>query len=382
MKKRQQVNGQYAHNIPALLDETPISFYPNLARVLGVNEAIVLQQIWFYVNVNRENESERHHIDGKWWVYNSYKQWAKKFFPWLTARGVQSIILNLEKLKVLESMQGVEDKYDRRKWYTVDRDALTKVMQDADSADREGHSAKSALWEKQTLHTLDVQNLHEQKTENTTETTTESLPAANASSAHAVSHTHTSADMPVNQSSAAMAETLPASKQSTAQTNEVLSSPHLPISPAEVKAGKVMTKTARKKGKVKYMPDGSERHFTREECIRLVEELGAVTKAPAVGTDWSLYTDVGQDLVCATIPVEEFKAFFEFCEREANGLYKITVPILRANGRPSRYAAWRSNQSKTAISGVLAVSQAATPITPSQIAYNPQNDPSYRKKAQ
>ena len=136
---RQQKGGQYTHSIPALMDENPISFYPNLARVLGVNEAIVLQQIWFYVNVNRENESERHFHEDKWWVYNSYKQWSKRFFPWLTPRGVQSIILNLEKFKILESKQGFQDRNDRRKWYTVNRDELAKVLEEAGD-----HSAKSA----------------------------------------------------------------------------------------------------------------------------------------------------------------------------------------------------------------------------------------------
>jgi hypothetical protein len=45
---------QYAERIPGLLDEEPISFYPNAAVVFGVNEAIVLQQIYFYMNINRK----------------------------------------------------------------------------------------------------------------------------------------------------------------------------------------------------------------------------------------------------------------------------------------------------------------------------------------
>jgi hypothetical protein len=176
MKKRQQANGQYAHSIPSLMDETPISFYPSLAEVVGVNEAIVLQQIWFYINVNRENESDRHFHNGKWWVYNSYKQWSKKFFRWLTPRGVQSIILHLEELKILESAQGVSDKYDRRKWYTVNRAALNALLEDHYTHDTESalsHSAENAPSIMQNLHPLNVQKMHDEKTENTTEITTE-----------------------------------------------------------------------------------------------------------------------------------------------------------------------------------------------------------------
>jgi hypothetical protein len=169
-------SGQYAHKIPSLMDETPINFYAGLAEVIGVNEAIVLQQIWFYINVNRENESDRHYHDGKWWVYNSYEQWAKKFFRWLTPRGVQNVILHLEKLKILESTQGVSDKYDRRKWYTVNRDVLETVVDNhyAHSAENvSSHSAESAPSNVHNLHPLNVHKMHDEKTENTTERTTE-----------------------------------------------------------------------------------------------------------------------------------------------------------------------------------------------------------------
>jgi hypothetical protein len=187
-------SGQYAHKIPSLMDETPINFYAGLAEVIGVNEAIVLQQIWFYINVNRENESDRHYHEGKWWVYNSYEQWAKKFFRWLTPRGVQNVILHLEKLKILESTQGVSDKYDRRKWYTVNRDVLETVVDNhyAHSAENvSSHSAESAPSNVHNLHPLNVHKMHDEKTENTTERTTEKKETTLSASAE-------SAVFPVN----------------------------------------------------------------------------------------------------------------------------------------------------------------------------------------
>lgn len=171
---------KYAHRIPSLMDEQPINFYPHLAEILGVNEAIVLQQIWFYINVNRQNESERHFHDGKWWVYNSYKQWNARYFPWLNPRAIQVVILNLEKLNILESMQGVEDKYDRRKWYTVNLKALEDVIQKASK-----DSAKSAPSSVQDLDDDNVQNLHDEIPETTTEETTEKRKEIAPASANA-----------------------------------------------------------------------------------------------------------------------------------------------------------------------------------------------------
>lgn len=50
--------------------------FPSLAQLIGLNEAIVLQQVHFWMCVNWENEKDKsgyqtHLHDGRWWVYNA-----------------------------------------------------------------------------------------------------------------------------------------------------------------------------------------------------------------------------------------------------------------------------------------------------------------------
>lgn len=56
-----------------LFDERPIATNPVLVREIGLNEAIVLQQINFWLEVNKQNEKNFH--DAKYWTYNSIRAW-------------------------------------------------------------------------------------------------------------------------------------------------------------------------------------------------------------------------------------------------------------------------------------------------------------------
>lgn len=155
---------RYSERVPGLMAENSISVYPNLAKVLGLNEAIILQQIFFYMNVNQRKKSLRHFHDGKWWVYNSYKQWRDEHFVWLTPRGVQNFILKLEEKGILLSIQGVENPYDRRKWYTIDLEALGKAL---NASTLDGAQIACSTF---TDCTMDMHGLHDEYTESTTET--------------------------------------------------------------------------------------------------------------------------------------------------------------------------------------------------------------------
>lgn len=160
-----------------LMDESPIVVYPSLAKLLGINEAIVLQQMWFWINVKKSNENEtskRSLVDGKWWVWNSYREWCERDFIWLSERGLQNVILNLEKLGILESRQGVENSYDRRKWYTVNREKLESLVESEAM-----HHTKNVSSHDTKNVPSNIQKMNEQYTESTKENNKQ-LPIAKA----------------------------------------------------------------------------------------------------------------------------------------------------------------------------------------------------------
>lgn len=100
-----------------LLNEHPLQVLPSLAIAIGLNEAIILQQLHYWL-LKSKNERE-----GKRWVYNCYKDWQQQF-PFWSERTIKRIFRNLEKKKLVISYQWEKSEYDRRKWYTINYDVL------------------------------------------------------------------------------------------------------------------------------------------------------------------------------------------------------------------------------------------------------------------
>ena len=104
-----------------LIDDYPIQVLPKLAEEIGLNEAIVLQQMHYWLNTSK------HEHNGKKWIYNSYTSWHEQFKFW-SERTIKRIIYNLEKQELL--LTGNYNKYafDRTKWYTINYEKLNDIM--------------------------------------------------------------------------------------------------------------------------------------------------------------------------------------------------------------------------------------------------------------
>lgn len=103
-----------------LLDEPPILVYPSLAKTMGINKAIIFQQLHFLLNATKSAQTKNNFVDGRWWVYNSYPQWRNDYFPWLSIGAIKRLFLELEREGLVLSKQSVKSKADRRKWYAID----------------------------------------------------------------------------------------------------------------------------------------------------------------------------------------------------------------------------------------------------------------------
>jgi hypothetical protein len=100
-----------------LLSEHPLLVLPELAKKIGLNEAIVFQQIHYWTEINKKaNQNLR---DGYHWTYNSYEQWNEQF-PFWHVNTIKKTIANLEKARLIVSGNYNKLKIDRTKWYRVD----------------------------------------------------------------------------------------------------------------------------------------------------------------------------------------------------------------------------------------------------------------------
>ena len=92
------------------------SFDPDVARRVGVNAAVLYQNIVWWCARNAANGRNEH--DGQFWTYNSVKAWAA-LFPYLTGSQIRLALEKLESHGLIVSGTFNEVGYDRTKWYCV-----------------------------------------------------------------------------------------------------------------------------------------------------------------------------------------------------------------------------------------------------------------------
>lgn len=104
-----------------LIDDYPIQVLPKLAEEIGLNEAIILQQIHYWLN------SSKHNYDGKKWIYNSYPKWIEQF-PFWSESTIKRTITSLEKQNLVHVGNYNKAGFDRTKWYSINYTTLNKLM--------------------------------------------------------------------------------------------------------------------------------------------------------------------------------------------------------------------------------------------------------------
>lgn len=90
------------------------SFDIAIAQELGVNAAIVVQNLQFWIKKNEAND--KHFHDGRYWTFNSMKAWHE-LFPFWTERQIRKILDDLVEKKIITKGNYNEMKYDRTLWY-------------------------------------------------------------------------------------------------------------------------------------------------------------------------------------------------------------------------------------------------------------------------
>lgn len=105
-----------------LINEQPLQVLPSLANLIGLNEAIVLQQLHFFLRISRNK------VGGRYWVYNTINDWQSEFSFW-SVKTVQRTIENLEKSGLVVSTDKFNKmKMDKTKWYTIDYQKLSEIL--------------------------------------------------------------------------------------------------------------------------------------------------------------------------------------------------------------------------------------------------------------
>lgn len=91
-------------------------FNIEIAKILGLESAIILQNIQYWLSKNKANKKNFH--EGKYWTYNSINAFSE-LFPYMTKYKISKTLNDLEDAGVLISGVFNKSAYDRTKWYTL-----------------------------------------------------------------------------------------------------------------------------------------------------------------------------------------------------------------------------------------------------------------------
>ncbi|HCZ0996957.1 TPA: hypothetical protein P6W76_000773 [Staphylococcus aureus] len=147
-----------------LIDDYPIQVLPRLAELIGLNEAIVLQQIHYWLN------NSKHKYDGKTWIFNSYPEWQKQF-PFWSLITIKRTIYSLEKQNLLLIGNYNKAKFDKTKWYSINYQTIEGMIRPSYQNDTTSVSKRDdGVYQNDTTNTIDYTETSSETTSNNSAT--------------------------------------------------------------------------------------------------------------------------------------------------------------------------------------------------------------------
>lgn len=110
-----------------VFNEYPIVINRVLAKIIGLNESIVLQQLNYWIENNKKKNINFH--DGHYWTYNSMKKWHEDAFDFWSLDTLKRAFKSLENKELIITGNYNREARDRTKWYTINFEKLEGISQ-------------------------------------------------------------------------------------------------------------------------------------------------------------------------------------------------------------------------------------------------------------
>lgn len=99
-------------------------FCIELASAYGIEEAIIIHNLYFWIKKNVANESNFH--AGRYWTYNSSKAFSV-LFPYMTESKIYRVLKSLEEKGLIVKGNYNDTKYDRTTWYSLSDKCINEL---------------------------------------------------------------------------------------------------------------------------------------------------------------------------------------------------------------------------------------------------------------
>lgn len=186
-----------------LFDESPLVVQPTLAKAIGLNEAIVLQQINYWMN-QRAGKI----INGERWIYNTVKEW-KDQFPFWSEATIARTLDNLVWSGLVKTGNYNKSAMDRTKWYTID----FSVVELLDALIEQEQSMKNASSQNDQMEDGNLTKCNQSECANIPESTTENTAVETAAAIEKNNPQPNAEESPVSPLAIEFGEESPAEKQ-------------------------------------------------------------------------------------------------------------------------------------------------------------------------
>lgn len=105
-------------------------FKTDEAEKYGIEKAVILYNIRFWLDKNKANKSNIKEHEGRkyYWTFNSSKAFSE-LFPYMKASSISRWLRELEEDGTLISGKFNKVNYDRTKWYTIDEYSIDQNEQ-------------------------------------------------------------------------------------------------------------------------------------------------------------------------------------------------------------------------------------------------------------
>ena len=103
------------------MDLTEHHFRAGIAQVYGLDVAVFLQDIFYWVRHNQANE--KNFFEGKYWTYNAMKAFCA-IHPYWSHRQIERIIATCKKEGLILVSRFNQEQRDRTSWYTLTEKGL------------------------------------------------------------------------------------------------------------------------------------------------------------------------------------------------------------------------------------------------------------------
>lgn len=149
-----------------LFNERPLVIRPELAKGVGLNESIFLQQLNYWL------KKSNHEINGRKWVYNTYKSWHEQM-PFFSLSTLKRTIWSLQKSNYIIVDKFNKAGFDKTNWYTIDYKNLSRGVNQrlVQNEPTSGSKRTNGEGQNEPTNTIDY-------TETTTENTTTNMSSS------------------------------------------------------------------------------------------------------------------------------------------------------------------------------------------------------------